>query len=567
VTDTVAPPKARSYSKWAKNDTLEDYSLRYAPKSFRKWSMYGVATAALGGIAYLVDFAIGGSIAIAYGFSNALAAIIVAAVIIFATSVPIAYYSSKYHIDMDLLTRGAGFGYLGSTLTSLIYASFTFIFFSLEGSVMAQALQAGLHIPLRISYVIACLIIIPLVVFGMTLLSKIQVWTQPVWLILMFGPLIAVAITHPSAFGAFTHFGGNSPSGASFTLVGTGAGAGVILSLIAQIGEQVDYLRFMPDKTPENKKGWWTAVLTAGPGWVILGAIKQLAGAFLAFFVFDKVGAVLSDEPIQQYMGALRTFVAPAALGVGVLFVVLSQIKINTTNAYSGSLSWSNFFSRILHWHPGRVWWIFLNVGIALALMEAGVFSFLNNVLDFYSNVAIAWIGAICADLVINKPLKLSPSFIEFKRAHLYNFNPVGFGSMLIASAVSIVAYFNVFGATGKAFSPLIALVVAIACSPLFAWVTKGKYYIARADTLEPPAMTPEGLMDDTTLDCVVCGDTFERPDMAACPHHGAGGNSGVICSLCCSLEKACHDSCKKDSGPVDLGVPTAGRARRRPVG
>lgn len=552
MTDTASPPKARSYSKWTKNDTLEDYSLRYAPRSFRKWSMYGVATAALGGIAYLADFAIGGSVAIAYGFSNALVAIIIAAVIIFATSVPIAYYSSKYKIDMDLLTRGAGFGYLGSTLTSVIYASFTFIFFSLEGSIMAQAITALIHTPLRVSYLIASLIIIPLVIFGMTLLAKLQAWTQPIWLILLFGPFIAIGITHPEAFSGFTHFGGNSPSGSSLTLVGTGAGAGVILSLIAQIGEQVDYLRFMPDKTDANKKGWWTAVLAAGPGWVILGALKQLGGAFLAYFVASKVGLIVADQPIAQYEGALRTFIAPAALGVGVFFVIMSQIKINVTNAYSGSLSWSNFFSRILHWHPGRVVWIFLNVGIALTLMEANVFSFLNNVLGFYSNVAIAWIGAVCADLVINKPLKLSPGYIEFKRAHLYNFNPVGFGSMMIASAVSIAAYFSAFGADAKAFSPLIALAVAVILSPVLAWATKGKYYIARVDELEPPAVTADGLMDATELDCVVCGDAFERPDMSACPHH-----EGAICSLCCSLDKSCHDSCKKPSGPVSLGMPT----------
>jgi purine-cytosine permease-like protein len=147
----------------------------------------------------------------------------------------------------------------------------------------------------------------------------------------------------------------------------------------------------------------------------------------------------------------------------------MSQVKINVTNAYSGSLSWSNFFTRILHRHPGRVVWIFLNVGIALALIEAGVFSLLNNVLGFYSNVAIAWIGAVCADLVINKPLKLSPSFIEFKRAHLHNFDPVSFGSMMIASVVSIVTYYNAFGADAKAFSPLIALAIAVVlsrCSP-----------------------------------------------------------------------------------------------------
>jgi hypothetical protein len=197
---------------------------------------------------------------------------------------------------------------------------------------------------------------------------------------------------------------------------------------------------------------------------------KQLGGAFLAFYVFTKVGPALADEPIQQYEAALRTFIAPAALGVGVFFVVMSQIKINVTNAYSGSLSWSNFFSRILHWHPGRVVWIFLNVGIALTLMEANVFSFLNNILGFYSNVAIAWIGAVCADLVIIKPLGLSPSFIEFKRAHLYNFNPVGFGSMMVASIVSIIAFYNAFGADAKAFSPLIALVIAARRPPPVQW-------------------------------------------------------------------------------------------------
>ena len=55
---------------------------------------------------------------------------------------PISIYAAKYDVDLDLLTRGvgAGFGYIGSTLTWLIYASFTFIFFALEVAVMAYAL-------------------------------------------------------------------------------------------------------------------------------------------------------------------------------------------------------------------------------------------------------------------------------------------------------------------------------------------------------------------------------------------------------------------------------------------
>ncbi|WP_141672312.1 hypothetical protein [Acidithiobacillus ferrivorans] len=49
--------------------------------------------------------------------------------------------------------------------------------------------------------------------------------------------------------------------------------------------------------------------------------------------------------------------------------------------------------------------YIFLNVGIALALMEGNMFSVLGTILGFYSNVAVAWIGAIVADLVINKAM------------------------------------------------------------------------------------------------------------------------------------------------------------------
>ncbi len=56
---------------------------------------------------------------------------------IFLTGLPISYYAARHGVDMDLLTRGAGFGYIGSTITSLIYASFTFMFFALEAAVMA----------------------------------------------------------------------------------------------------------------------------------------------------------------------------------------------------------------------------------------------------------------------------------------------------------------------------------------------------------------------------------------------------------------------------------------------
>jgi hypothetical protein len=108
----------RDYNTWVANESIEDYALRFTPRSFRKWSVFRVANTAFGAISFLVLEAIGGTIAINYGFINAFWAIVAVGVITFLTGLPISYYAAKYGVDMDLLTRGAGFGYIGSTISS-----------------------------------------------------------------------------------------------------------------------------------------------------------------------------------------------------------------------------------------------------------------------------------------------------------------------------------------------------------------------------------------------------------------------------------------------------------------
>src|ERR1700716_652430 len=178
-------------------------------------------------------------------------------------------------------------------------------------------------------------------------------------------------------------------------------------------------------------------MLSAGPGWIILGALKLLAGSFLAYFALSHgVSEEHAAEPAHMYREAFRYVLSQPdlALALAGAFVVISQLKINVTNAYAGSLAWSNFFSRLTHSHPGRVVWLFFNVTLAWLLMELGIYETLERTLGLYSNIPVAWMGAIAADLTINKSLGLSPRHIEFKRAYLYDVNPVGVGAMLIAS-------------------------------------------------------------------------------------------------------------------------------------
>ncbi len=103
-----------------------------------------------------------------------------------------------------MLTRGAGFGYIGSTITSLIYASFTFIFFAIEAAILASVLQACLGIPLSDRLPDLRRRIVPLVTHGITFISRVQLWSQPIWLVLQVLPFVAIALTVPHAFAVWT---------------------------------------------------------------------------------------------------------------------------------------------------------------------------------------------------------------------------------------------------------------------------------------------------------------------------------------------------------------------------
>ena len=520
----------------ATRETLEDYTLRFAPRHYRKWSTGVVAVSALGGIAYLADFAIGANIGIAYGTTNALWGIAVFTVVIFLTGFPLAYYAARYNLDLDLITRGSGFGYYGSVVSNVIFATFTFIFFALEGSIMAQGLQLGLGVPLWAGYAVSTLVIFPLVIYGMKVLSKLQLWTTPLWLVLMVVPFVYLLVSHPESVGSFFAYRGENGAGEP-ALGSVMLAAGVCLSLIAQIAEQIDYLRFMPPRTPENRGRWWRAVILAGPGWVFFGAVKQVIGLFLAVYLIANVagGAGVANQPVHQFLEIYGDLMpAWLALTLAVVLVVISQVKINVTNAYSGSLAWTNSFTRITKHYPGRLVFLAFNLLIALVLMEANMFDFLNTILGFYANCGMAWIVTVASDIVVNKYLLgLSPKKPEFRRGMLYAVNPVGFGSMAVAAGVSILAFFGALGPGLQPYSPLVAIGLALVLPPVIAVATQGRYYLRRTDDgLDLPTEDEHGNPSDLVLTCHVCQHQYERPDMAACQTHQA-----MVCSLCLSTD------------------------------
>ena len=264
-----------------------------------------------------------------------------------------------------------------------------------------------------------------------TAISRLQTLTQPLWLVMLVVPYIYVLAREPRRArgidglrrpgwprhavrpqplrrGGHRWRGADHPDGRAGRLPALHAGAHGM------------------------RRGRWLAGCSSADlaGWC-WGA-QDARRALLAWLAIrNSVPVDRAVDPNQMYLVAWE-YVFPNlgwAIAATALFVLVSQLKINVTNAYAGSLAWSNFFARLTHSHPGRVVWVVFNTLIALMLMELDVFQALGKVLGLYSNIAISWMMAVVADLVINKPLGLSPPGIEFKRAHLYDINPVGWGN------------------------------------------------------------------------------------------------------------------------------------------
>lgn len=168
------------------------------------------------------------------------------------------------------------------------------------------------------------------------------------------------------------------------------------------------------------------------------------------------------------------------------------------------------------------------------------MFDFLNTILGFYANCAMAWVVTVAADIAINKYLlKISPKVPEFRRGMLYAVNPVGFVSMLASAGISIAVFFGAFGSGIQPYSPIFAVGLALVLPPVLAMLTRGRFYLRRTDDgIDLPMFDADGNPSDAKLLCHVTGIEFERPDMVRSARDASDGGPQYVSSLALSTDK-----------------------------
>jgi len=383
-----------------------DYSLEKVPRSQRNMGWLSITNITFGIATAIFYFQMGSVMALQFGALNAIISSIYAIVVAGILGTFIAYLSAKSGMNVNLLSRGGGFGYIGASLTSFLYATNFIMYCAFEGLILVSAVHTFFPNLQEWALIIFFgFIVIPLNWFGIKQLDKLQKWSLPIFVVFLITAVV-ISFYKPSVFeGPFwTYLPEGVQVGGQALLLCIGVQHG-IMGLTALLAS--DYARFLKPKDIKI-------------GSVAIGFIPQI----FCFGIMGGLGIWFGVRLGEPNPGVYIVML----LGIGgALFTMLTQLRINITNIYSSSLSLSNFFENIFKFTPGRRFWVVVSAITAIILMLGGIVDHLDTAMTFQGVFLLSWAAILVTDaLVVKKALKIGNGYYEARQEFLYKWNPVG---------------------------------------------------------------------------------------------------------------------------------------------
>jgi purine-cytosine permease-like protein len=516
----------------ARREAAEDYALRKVPAHWKR-PAFSFAISLSGLTSSVFFLALGGQLTLTFGFPAAMAAFVAGTVLGWLGSAVIARVTALTGLDLDLITRGSGFGFLGSAVTSLIYAVNWLMYAAIEAAYLGTALHSQWPVlPSPVWFLLTAFVSVPICWYGFTQNDFVQRWLAPVFLAGL--GLLVFEVIHRSAL----HPSFGSPG---FSAIGFFGALGALLpNVVIQVLGTGDFARFI--RKTEVKRA------------MIAGPFVVIAAVYLVSFPLGALLALYSGKasPAGYLTGVLGLF--------GVVWIIATQLRINNMNFYSGSLALANFASRILHWVPGRRFWVLLTGVVAFIGATLNVENHLVSVVAFMGIFCLAWLGVLIADICVIKPkLRVEPTYVEHRRGYLANWGLPALGSMLTGAVIGAVM--SLAAIPGPSSGPILGDVLAFGigfAGPIAIELrARGRFRrLARQpapEWIDDFSLTDEQLESpENMLPCGICGTHVMRQDLVTCPVT----DSHVLCSVCCAAHRTCGERCKSgDFGPSDADV------------
>lgn len=502
-------------------NTKDDYGLRRVPGDWRfsawtsAWSWMGLSTA----LAYPLT---GALLSLSFGAVPVIIGFFISMVLVGAGVYYTSMKSANEGIGKDLMSRGS-YGYFGSGLTTLFVGLYLVILFSLETSVIAKSLSELLPmIPYWLHVLIVIAIFVPLGIYGMVWISKLQTFTFVLY-------LIGIAMVFYGLFHGWSQ---------QTSVIFAGK-----------------WWELNPQHVPVN----WMTVATATGAWMgAFGFINILAVTDITRMTRRserKKGAVLQviiNSVINSFLiGAMGIFFLAASKGVnpnpgvtfvwvlgplGLLLVTLTQLRGNIMNMYLGTLAFDNVLAQITKKSYLRSWLLIPFVLIGYAMIVSSFLQYFSTIATFAGVVFAAWVGSTLGETLLVRPKYKIPTWSEIRRAYLPSVNWLGFSSLVVSILFGSIATLGTWGLAMQSISVfgtlILAFILPIIIALLLGKERVVKQYFGRIPDL--PVSKPD------TMECAVTGAKEHKSDFVLCPFH-----QNWITSTACASDTGCGKVCQ----------------------
>lgn len=460
------------------DDQIESYAIQRVPAS-QRWPIPAVSLVLLGNATAMFFFSFGAQQTFLVGYPRLLAPIgyfFVGSTVIGMLTMRMA---SREGLSQNLLSRGLGFGSRGSAVTSFIYAINYIYYFLFEGTIVTHAIADYANIPIDSAGGIGIFAGVGLLTLffvwrGMHAMSYLQSWGFPIFLVLLAYALYKLASAHAVVGPAGWHATGAVDSAAMWSAFSFANGQMIFQGLMA-----TDYGRFAARHI--RYRGTSTIMLL------------ELVPMFAVIFLGALIGSTLIGElhvHNPQISAEDPGFMFIYLMGaVGVLFAIITQIRINVMNLYSGSIALASGFDVAANFRPGRQYWMFLVWIFGVVFYAFNVISHLGTFLAITGVLTNTWVLIILADYFIcRRWLGLGRTEdIEFRAHEVRTWNPCGLASLGIAVAVGAV---GVAGVYPTYYASFIAMILGPLLHITLTAATHGRYYLPQArQQMQPSSM------------------------------------------------------------------------------
>lgn len=498
--------------------SAEDYSRHVVPLAARssRWSLAMSSWSVLSALFYLY---ISVAVAQAVGTRSALIGIMLSIAFYGVVNYLICQRSIKSGLSVALLSRSV-FGGAGAVISSLIFAVTAIYYAVFEGSIIAVAFQQYFapESDIRWWYLLVVAYAVPLVLGGIQLwMDKLNGALLPLYV----GGLLVIVIMAGTRFGFSTDFLNIEPS-LEISMPGWLWAFIVYLGICVNMMVTAEFSRF---GKPEDAN--FHGLFTFGPVFYFaLYAVNGVAGIFIMDTVFP--GLEASEQGIAEA-------VLKASGLVGLLFILVSQTRINTANYYMASLNLAGFAARGLGIRLPRAVWV-LVVGVCVyLLMLTNVFSYLLKALAWQGVAVTSWVAILLTHYALNS----NGEGNEFRPGRVKAIMP---GAWAIICSTCLGISIIELGSKGVWYVDFAPLLVSFVAASSYWLITKfaGPRPLLR---VRDPRNEVADIWSQH-IECHACFRFYTAIEMDADP----SANQQAICTGCAEANKVFLSSVKSES-------------------